>query len=269
MRRRAAFSALWPEVGGGRPEPERDQPPRMDELIDLFTAAADRLGLSEQEAALTAVSWFDVDYWVRLLITALCRREFRDGASLLAEIGEAARKLGDSSPRAHWLDGLTAVLDDEPVVVIDDATGGGFRLTMSGVGDNCQLHTLLADRLIGDPGRGLLAGERPAPEWVAAATTAPPAVPGGTSRRFRLYDGTGAYIYPEGKPADIAPLDGIRVIVLHPPRGDYRWLNGRTYVNMVPSMTLDIVMNADEAAAWRARIVPGRQDDLFGRNPVT
>lgn len=114
---------------------------------------------------------------MRLLITALCRREFRDGAPLLSEIGEAARKLEDSVPPAHWLDGLTAVLDDEPVVVIDDATGRGFLLTMSGVGDNCQLHTLLADRLIGDPGPWLLAGERPAPEWVAVATTAPAAVP--------------------------------------------------------------------------------------------
>jgi hypothetical protein len=36
---------------------------------------------------------------------------------------------------------------------------------MSGVGDNFQLHTPLADRLIGDPGRGLVSGERPAPDW--------------------------------------------------------------------------------------------------------
>jgi hypothetical protein len=38
--------------------------------------------------------------------------------------------------------------------------------TVSGVGDNFQLHTLLADRLIGDPTRGLLVGQRPAPTWV-------------------------------------------------------------------------------------------------------
>lgn len=79
------------------------------------------------------------------------------------------------------------MLDDEPVVVIDHATGHGFRLTMSGVGDNFQLHTPLADRLIGDPARGLLAGPRPAPAWVAAATTAPPQRPAGDliQRRFR------------------------------------------------------------------------------------
>jgi hypothetical protein len=115
------------------------------------------------------------------MITVMGQREFRDAAGLLPEIGDAAERLGDSVPRAHWLPGLAQVLDDEPVVVIDNATGRGFRLTMSGVGDNFQLHTLLAGRLIGDPAHGLLAGERPAPTWLAAATTASPRPPPGTS----------------------------------------------------------------------------------------
>lgn len=78
------------------------------------------------------------------MITVITRREFRDAADLLPEIGDAAERFGDSVPRAHWLPGLAQVLDDEPVVVIDNASGRGFRLTMSGVGDNFQLHTLLA-----------------------------------------------------------------------------------------------------------------------------
>jgi hypothetical protein len=49
--------------------------------------------------------------------------------------------------------------------VVDHVTGRGFRLTMSGVGDNFQRHTLIAGRLVGDPARGLVGGESPAPAW--------------------------------------------------------------------------------------------------------
>jgi hypothetical protein len=81
-----------------------------------------------------------VDHWVNLMITVMARREFRDAAGLLPEISDAAAQLGDSVRRAHWLPGPAQVLDDEPLVVLDSATGRGFRLTMSGIGDNFQLH---------------------------------------------------------------------------------------------------------------------------------
>ena len=271
MLLRARFSELWPAASGGRPEPRLDQAPGMDEVIGIFAGAAGRLGLSGRQATSIALAWFDVGHWVNLMITVMARREFRDAAGLLPQIGDAAAGLGDRVPRAHWLPGLAQVLDDEPVVVIDDATGRGFQLTMSGVGDNFQLHTLLADRLIGDPARGLLAGERPAPAWVAAATTAPPRLTAGDviQRRFRLFDATGAYIYPEGRPADIPLIEGARVIALHPPRGNYGWTGGRTYEYMVPALTLDHVMTPGQAAPWRARIAPARETDLFGRTSQT
>jgi hypothetical protein len=268
MRLRMRFSELWPVVGGGRAEPSQEQAPAMNELLGLFRAAAGGRGLgrSGREPDEIAVSWFDAPHWVNLMITALGSREFRAAADLLPEIGEAAARLGDAVPRAHWLTGLVRVLDDEPVIVLDHASGRGFRLTMSGIGDNFQLHTLLADRLIGDPARGLLSGERPAPTWVAAATAGPPQGPldDPIERRFRLFDGTGAYVYPEGCPADIPVVDGVRVIVLHPPRGRYRWAGGRTYQHMVPALALDAVMTPDEVRAWRARIQPARETDLFG-----
>ena len=271
MMLRVRFSELWPAASGGRPEPDLEQAPSMAELIDVFAGSAGRLGLSEHQATAIALAWFDVGHWVNLMITVMGRREFRDAAGLLPQIGDAAAGLEDSVPPAHWLPGLAQVLDDEPVVVIDDATGRGFRLTMSGIGDNFQLHTLLADRLIGDPARGLLAGERPAPAWVAAATTAPPRLTDGDiiRRRFRLFDATGAYIYPEGRPADIPLIQGARVIVLHPPRGNYGWSGGRTYEHMVPALTLDYVMAPDQAALWRARVAPARETDVFGRNTQT
>jgi hypothetical protein len=48
------------------------------------------------------------------------------------------------------------------------------------------------------------------------------------------------------------------------PRGDYRWACGRTYEHMIPSLTLDHVMSADEVSAWRAHIAPARETDLCG-----
>jgi hypothetical protein len=271
MLLRASFSELWPAASGGRPEPGLEQAPSMADLIGVFAGAAGRLGLSERQATSIALAWFDVGHWVNLMITVMARREFRDAAGLLPQIGDAAAGLGESVPRALWLPGLARVLDDEPVVVIDDATGRGFRLTMSGVGDNFQLHTLLADRLIGDPARGLLAGERPAPAWVAAATTAPPRLVAGDiiQRRFRLFDATGAYIYPEGRPADIPLVEGARVIVLHPPCGNYGWAGGRTYEHLIPALTLEHVMTPDQAVPWRARIAPARETDLFGKTSQT
>jgi hypothetical protein len=74
----------------------------MTELTGLFADAADRLGLSEREADSIALAWFDVGHWVNLMITLMARREFRDAAGLLPEIGDAAARLGDSVPRAQW-----------------------------------------------------------------------------------------------------------------------------------------------------------------------
>jgi hypothetical protein len=85
-------------------------------------------------------------------------------------------------------------------------------------------------------------------------------------RRFRLFDGAGAYIYPEGQPADVGLVEGSRVIVIHPPLGNYRWGCGRVYEHMVPALSLDHIMTPDEADTWRAPIAPARETDLFGAN---
>jgi hypothetical protein len=57
--------------------------------------------------------------------------------------------------------------------------------------------------------------------------------------------------------------------VLHPPSGNYRWVNGRTYENMVPTFTLDHVITPDEAHAWRIRITRARDTDMFTQTNQT
>ncbi|ALC21936.1 hypothetical protein SPRI_3630 [Streptomyces pristinaespiralis] len=64
---------------------------------------------------------------------------------------------------------------------------------MSGVGDNSQMHILLADCLVGDPEQGMVGGERPALSWAEGATGGEPHLGPDTTaiRCFRLFDGQG------------------------------------------------------------------------------
>ncbi|MFE7394802.1 hypothetical protein ACFU9K_47660, partial [Streptomyces sp. NPDC057582] len=77
------------------------------------------------------------------------------------------------------------------------------------------------------------------------------------------FDGHGSYVAPEGDPADIRPLGGVRVLVLHPPRGSFGWVNGRVFEQMEPSLRLDRRLSRQEAADWLARVAPARETDLM------
>jgi hypothetical protein len=87
-------------------------------------------------------------------------------ARLLAATEDVAEQLN----AAYWLHGLLLVLDDEELIVLHRPTGHGYRVSISGIGDNFQLHTLLAANLIGDESRGMIPGEPPTPAEIAAAS---------------------------------------------------------------------------------------------------
>jgi hypothetical protein len=212
------------------------------------------------------MSWFDVRDWIKPMIIVLADRGCR--AALTGEerarVRDAAAAIAGRVDGAQWLQGLAMVLDDEPLIVLDPASGCGFRLTMSGVGDNFQLYTLLAGRLSGSVPHL----EPPPRAWVEQATgaplvTQPPTGP--INRRFRLFDGNGAYVYPDGRPAGIGTTDGTRILVLHPPHGNYGWSHGRAYPHMPPQLTLDAVLGEAEAAEWPGRITPAIENDLMAR----
>jgi hypothetical protein len=179
-------------------------------------------------------------------------------------IRDAAAALAPGLEPACWLHGLSLVLDDEPLVVLDHASGRGFRLTMTGIGDNYQLHTLLAGRLIAP---GLLGGDPPEPAWVAAATEGPVRLPEASPirPRFRLFDGHGRHVAPQGRPADIEPLDGTRVLVLHPPLAQDGWTTGRAHQHMPPTLTLDHPLDPAETAAWQSRVTPAPGGSINGK----
>src|SRR5262249_48942441 len=161
-------------------------------------AAARENGLDPLPAQMIALSWFDVDHWAGCLRIAMADREFR--AALTTEerdrIRDAAQAITGASKEIGFLAKVALVLDDEPLIVLDPASRRGFRLTMSGVGDNEQLYTILAGVLadLGVPGV-----EPPRPDWLSAATTGPNTyfrLPDRIYRRMRLFDGQGKHVAP-------------------------------------------------------------------------
>ncbi|MEU1529950.1 hypothetical protein [Streptomyces fagopyri] len=108
-------------------------------------------------------------------------------------------------------------------------------------------------------------GDRPARSWVEAATGGDPHLgPDDPAiRRFRLFDGKGTYISPEGVPADIEPLDGTRVLILHPPNGNYALSLGRVFEHMTPALRLDRILEPAETEYWLARLAPADENDLM------
>jgi hypothetical protein len=258
---------LWADAAPGKPLPEPVSA-SADQLLEVLTPRAGTHGHPDTaDMSRIAMSWFDMEEWLKAMITLLGSSGFRTvvPADVKADLREYAAAVADRSQLAVWVGKLAAVLDDEPLIVLDPAARKGYALTMSGVGDNFQLHILLADRLIGDPGQGLVAGERPDRSWVEAATDGHPRLGADNPaiRRFRLFDGHGAYVHPEGKPADIEPLDGTRVLVLHPPNGAFGMGVGRVFQDMPPTLDLDRVLGADEAESWFARVAPAVENDLM------
>ena len=245
------FPERWSALTGTE-VPPGDAKERLPEVMDR---------ISDSDDAVAAMCWFTIDEWMPAMLVTLQQREARRMLPYREELLAAATAAGGVVDGAHWLYGLLMVLDDEPAIVLHRETGRGYRVTFGGIGDNFQLHTLLAATLIGDPDAGLLPGIPPRPQWVAAATDGDlqPAVP--VEGQFNLVDGYGKWIWNEGRPADIPHMDGTRVIVLDPPPYPRRWNIGRVYPLMRPTLTVDGPLPADEAARWLARVAPEASPD--------
>ncbi len=246
LERAARFPALWQEVGEGAELPEPDAHQRIPEVQQQLSTDA------EQELA---EAWFTVGEWVPSLLLPLQQAVARKALPHRARLTEAAEAAMEHMDDVTWLYGLLQVLDDEPVIVLHPESQRGFRLTIGGIGDNFQLHTLLAATLIGDPAKGLLAGTPIPPEWLASATDGEDLQPhGGLEGRFNLVDAFGEWIWNEGRPADIPKLDEYRIIVLEKPPYERSWNLGRAYPLMQPSVTLDAQLTPEELSEWLAKI---------------
>jgi hypothetical protein len=170
------------------------------------------------------------------------------------EIAELARAVDGVTGATSLLTAVLRVLDDERLVVLHPGERKGFEVTIGGVADNFQLHTLLADALIGDPAAGRLAGEKADP--IAAAAARGGVIPPGrvtTTGAFNLWngpayraDGTlpegergGWWVWNEGSPADILPFEGVRVVLLGRPPYARTWAAGRRFPGMAGELVVE------------------------------
>jgi len=209
-------------------------------------------------------------------------KRLRGVARSRPELLQLSRDADGAAGHGSFLTDMFRVLDDERLVVLHPGERKGFEVRISGVADNFQLHTLLADALIGDPKAGWLTGTKPDP--VAAAAARDGEIPerrASVTGAFNLWnwpalqpDGTlpqgqanaGWWIWNEGNPGDIRPFpgetagqakpspDGVRVVLLGPPPYSRSWNAGRRFPSMPGELTVEHVLAPDVVRDWLARL---------------
>lgn len=236
------FCERW-EASGGGDFPEADD-------------ADPDPGIVERVGHRAALGWWTLPKWEMASVAMLNHREVRTGldgadrAALFDALGVVEKAAGHDFKCLGY---ALLVLDDEPLVALDRPSGTGYALRMTGIGDNFQLHTLLADVLIGG---GHLAGRAPSAKEVAVCRDAPGQVP--TTGSFNLATPDGSWVWNEGTPVDIPVVDGVRLLVLDPPPYERGWPAGRFFPGMTGDLVLERVLGAEETARWFARVSPAK-----------
>jgi hypothetical protein len=255
MELAAQFLAIHREVLGD-PPPTEDTSKIMETIERFVPAARERVG----DPYALVEAWFAGNDWVQPVLFLCQRADVRAALPQRDRLLAAVDPVREHFSTADWLFGLLLVLDDTPLVVLDRATGRGYRVTIGGIGDNFQLHTLLAARLIGEPAAGWLPGAPPAAAMIAAADgTGEPEPEDGIIGQFNLVDPYGAWIWNEGRPADIPLFEGERVVILDPPPYPRVWTAGRIYPLMQPMLRVDDQLAPAEAAARLAQAKPDQR----------
>jgi hypothetical protein len=164
----AAEFARWHRELAGDPPSTEDDAAIPGTVRRIRAAAADR-AMSPDDAELLVQAWFAGEHWVQPVLFLCQRADVRAALPQRQRLVEAVEEVREDFGTAGWLRGLLLVLDDVALTVVDRTTGRGYRVTIGGIGDNFQLHTLLAARLIGSESEGWLPGTPPTPAMVAAA----------------------------------------------------------------------------------------------------
>ena len=245
------FCRRWPLAGGeDYPEAVGDEPPAL-----LYRAMGEPETASTRAAVL---GWWSIPMWTPAVAAVLCRKDIRKALLPKPEFLAAAREVLEASGAGKFLARALAVLDDEDLVVVHRPTGDGFEFRMSGVADNLQLHTLLAERLV-TPGH--VPGEPPSPEAVAACLGQSPGAPREyeVKETFDLVAPDGSWAWREGTPMDIPVVDGARLLVLDPPPHERTWSSARAFAGMTAELELDRRLSEDGVKHWMANVSPAEK----------
>jgi hypothetical protein len=228
--------------------------------------------LPDAAQAFASLEWLSTAALAIYSRSKALRKQLKDDAPLVQAIARLA-ELGIELPCFHE---MISILDDEQLVALHPALARGYIIRIGGIGDNFQLHTLLADALIGNTEQGWLPGERPSPMVAALAKDAPIEDPDDLPTAigsFNLWNWTGLradgslpgegegqgtgsehWIWNEGVPADIVPFQGTRVVLIGPPPYARSWNSGRFFPAMVGEMEVIRHLSAEEARDWLNRL---------------
>ncbi len=236
LRGAVEFTEAWASTGGGDlPDPQEGPPD---------DAVFDRVGRQAAQA------WWTLPQWEMAAVAVLNQPAVRAALTGRDHLLGPARRVSEALDGGlKYLVYALLVLDDEPLAVLHRATGTGYLMRMTGIGDNFQLHTLLAAELVGG---GHVPGAAPTPEAVAVCRDEPGQVH--TVGSFNLAAPDGSWIWNEGTPSDIPAVDGVRLLVLDPPPYERSWPAGRFFPGMPGSLVLERVMDAGEAADRLAKV---------------
>jgi hypothetical protein len=211
------------------------------------------------------------------------RQQARHDSALLAQ----AHALAGVNGSAVFLAKMLQVLDDEELVVLAPEPKLGFRVRTRGVGDNFQLHTLLAGALVGpaeegrypgvvgtildghaeaaEPGRPLdrravgVARDLPCTRHEASVYshlqlwTWQALRPDGRLPEDPIAD-HGFFVWNEGVPADIPPFEGVRVILLGSVPFSRSWNGGRVFPFMAGDLRVEQRLPPEAVDSWLRRI---------------
>lgn len=203
------FANAWQKATGAKPPDPEESGPSQEIVNTVGPHLADPVG--------AMLSWFAMPQFTLSARTMLSTSPLvRGGVPDRERRSSVFAELEQYFAPAGWTAELLRVLDGERLLVLDRASRRGWTVTISGIGDNFQLHTLLGGALVGHPDG--LPGKPADPRWISSFTSGdvepgtPPVV-----GWWNLVDAHGDWIWNEGVPADIPALNGTRVVVLDPP----------------------------------------------------
>lgn len=245
--------------------PQNDEPP-LDELFAL-----DPDGVK---------AWESLRFLLLACMTVFCRvLPARVEARQIPGIADTLPPLAPHFAEADFLQQLLGYTDDREMVVLHVASRKGWRVALEAVNTNFHLFTLLQGRIVGDAARGLLPGEPTAPDVLAVARGN--AFPTGSEHDFARFhfhtanalqaDGSlsadaGAWVWGEGTPRDVPPVDGTPVLLLGPSLLGNRSWNPGFFANIHDALRSDVrlleTLTDAQVGEWLNRIAARGQNGV-------
>lgn len=244
----AVFLHAWNAAGAG------DVPDPDEVTAEAEQTVAEELG---ETAATATICWWTIRRHALAATTMLAdhrvRAAVRGDTALGAELIAISNQLSARLEEFAEMRALLRMTGATSALVLDRATGRGFRVFFEGIGDNFQLHTLLADALVGEEGQGL-PGHRPDERWTAAFRDAEPDPAAGPVKGWwNLVALDGSWVWNEGVPADIPTHDGEHVLVLDAQPFPRSWNARRRHPQVNGWLEVDTELGPEETERWWAR----------------